>query len=499
MENRKLEEFLQNVKGKNCAVIGVGISNIPLIRWLHKAGAVVTAFDKLPEDDPSITKTREDFASEGIEIKWSLGPDYLDSLMKDKYDYVFKTPKMRFTSPELQVAKNSGSILTTEMELFMNLCPAKIFAVTGSDGKTTTTTLVSELLKKCGYKVWTGGNIGTPLLDKVGEMTPEDMVVLELSSFQLLDSVTSADAAVITNVTPNHLDFHKDYDEYISSKTNIFKYQSPMGSVALNAACDITFKMKDMARGDVSFFALDENVCKREGYSPLRTYAFLDDDGYLVLERGGVKTRLVHKDSILIPGLHNVENYLAASLTVKDYITPEAFGEVATKFGGVAHRIEFIRELDGVKYYNSSIDTSPNRTINTMNALASKNMRGVLICGGADKKCDYTGLGKAILEVSDRIIVYGSNACFIKDILEKESEGKKYEFIELESVEGDVYEFPQTREKVVDMYTKALGKARELAKEGEIVILSPVGTSYDHFRHFEHRGDMFRDLVLGLK
>lgn len=493
MKNKSFEEFKQIINGKKVAVIGVGISNRPLIKWLDKLGAKVTAFDRLDEDDPSISKVKKEFADEGIEISWSLGRDYLDVLMNNDYDYVFKTPKMRYTEPALAAAKTNGSVLTTEMELFMNLCPAKIFAITGSDGKTTTTTLVSELLKAAGHKVWLGGNIGTPLLDQIEYISEDDMVVLELSSFQLLDCVTSADVAVVTNVTPNHLDFHKDYNEYIDAKTNVFKYQSPMGKTVLNAACDITYKMKEQVRGSVSFFALDGMVASRSG-SDLYTKAYVDEEGYLVLASGEEVTRLVKEDEILIPGKHNVENYLAAALATEGFVSKDAFEKVAKNFKGVAHRIEFIRELDGVKYYNSSIDTSPNRTMNTMNALASRGQKGVLICGGADKKCDYTGLGDAILNVSDRIIIYGTNACFVKDILAKEANGRQYEVLEIEG--GDeVYEFPEGRDIVISKYIEALDKARRMAKAGEIVIMSNIGTSYDHFRHFEHRGDMFRDLV----
>lgn len=496
MNNRKFEEFKKSILHKNAAVIGVGISNRPLIKWLARLGAKVTAFDRLEADDPSIVNAMEDFASEGIDIKWSLGKDYLDDLMDFDFDYVFKTPKMRYTEPALAAAKNNGSVLTTEMELFMNLCPAKIFAVTGSDGKTTTTTLISELLKASGYKVWLGGNIGTPLLDQIEYIDSNDMVVLELSSFQLLDCVTSADVAVVTNVTPNHLDFHKDYDEYIGAKTNIFKYQAPTGRVVLNAACDITYKMKDLTRGRVCFFALDESVARRSG-SSLYDYSYLDEEGGICLDTTNGGTTLINEKDILIPGKHNVENYLAAALATSEYVNSDTFAIVAKTFKGVAHRIEFIREKDGVKYYNSSIDTSPNRTINTMNALASRGQKGVLICGGADKKCDYTGLGDAILNVCDRIVVYGTNAQFIKNILEHEANGRSYEFIELEG--GDeVYEFPEGRDIVVAKYTEALGLAEKMAHPGEIVIMSSVGTSYDHFRHFEHRGDMFRDLVNGL-
>lgn len=498
MVNNMLKDFKDSIAGKRAAVIGVGISNRPLIKWLHGLNVKVTAFDRLPEDDPSIVKTKREFESEGIDIEWSLGSDYLDSLMNEPFEYVFKTPKMRYTEPPLIAARNNGSILTTEMELFMNLCPARIFAVTGSDGKTTTTTLISELLKAQGYNVHVGGNIGTPLLDRIEQIREDDMVVLELSSFQLLDSVTSADVAVVTNITPNHLDFHKDYDEYIDSKKNIFKYQAPTGRLVINSACDITYRMKDEARASVSFFALDEAVAGRSGNSKLKTIGFVDDEGFLTIDSPDGRVRLVNEKDIMIPGKHNVENYLAAALAVNGYVTGDSFAHVAKTFKGVPHRIELVRELDGVRYYNSSIDTSPNRTMNTMNALAGRGERGVLITGGADKKCDYTGLGNAILNVCDRIIIYGSNADFIKNILENEASGRHYEIYEIESADGEVWEFENTREAVENKYKEAVSMARSLAREGEIVIMSSVGTSYDHFRHFEHRGDLFKEIVNAL-
>ena len=492
--NKQFVEWKTRIEGKKAAVIGVGISNRPLIKWLVSLGANVTAFDKLNDEDPSIVAVKEEFATEGISIEWSLGDGYLDKLQNDKFDYVFKTPKMRFDIPQLQAAKSNGAVLTTEMELFISLCPCRIFGITGSDGKTTTTTLVSEMLKKAGYKVWLGGNIGTPLLSEVGNMTSEDMVVLELSSFQLLYLVNSVDVAIVTNVTPNHLDFHTDYDEYISSKTNIFRYQSALGKTVLNGSYDITYNMRDLTRGTVMFFAQDRKDTVRNGEESINPRAYIDN-GILTVEENGTETSIIDENEIFIPGKHNAENFLAAISAVWGYVSVDDIVYVAKNFKGVPHRIEFIRELDGVKYYNSSIDTSPNRTMNTMKALKSRGQKGVLITGGADKKCIYTGLGDAILEVCDRIIIYGSNAPFVKDILEKEANGRDYTLIELESTEGDVYEFPNTREKVRSKFVEALNSARELAKPGEIVILSSIGTSYDHFRHFEHRGDMFKELV----
>ncbi|MCR5328766.1 MAG: UDP-N-acetylmuramoyl-L-alanine--D-glutamate ligase [Saccharofermentans sp.] len=493
MTNIKLEEFKKYIKGKKAAVIGVGISNTPLIRWLVSLDCKVTACDKMTDEDPVLKKNIEALSDCSDGIEWSLGESYLTHLREDFYDIVFKTPKMRFETPELAALGEKGSILTTEMELFMNLCPAEIFGITGSDGKTTTSTLTAEILKQAGYKVWLGGNIGTPLLDKVGEIEPSDKVVLELSSFQLLGMNTPVDVAIVTNITPNHLDFHKDYDEYIQAKVNMFRNQGPMGKVVLNAGCDLTYEMKDIARGRVNLFSANKGKVMRTD-TPLYPRAYTED-GRLVYEADGEICDICGTDEIFIPGEHNVENFLAASCAVIDYVKPEDIAYVAKNFKGVPHRIEFIRELDGVRWYNSSIDTSPNRSLNTMNALAARREKGVLICGGADKKCLYSKLGDSILKVCDRIIIYGSNGDLVTDIIAKEAKGRKYEIYRIPDKEGDVYEFPETRDNVVNAYKEAIDKARKWAKPGEIVIMSSIGTSYDHFRHFEHRGDMFRDLV----
>lgn len=496
--NKKLEDFLRFIKGKKAAVIGVGISNRPLICWLKKIGVEVMAFDRLSEDDPSIVKTKADFKELGIEIKWSLGEGYLEPLKTETFDIVFKTPKMRFETEELMTAKSGGAILTSEMELFMDLCPARIYAVTGSDGKTTTTTLVSEILKKGGYKVYLGGNIGTPLLDRIEEITETDKVVLELSSFQLLGMKRSADVAIVTNITPNHLDFHKDYDEYINAKKNVFLSQGPCGRVILNSGCELTYNMKDEARGKVAFFSRDmENI---KGKIPAGfTSAYIGPDGILTVESEGKVIPVIDEKDIFIPGKHNAENFLAAILATIDDVSVEDIVHVAKNFPGVPHRIEFIREINGARWYNSSIDTSPNRTMNTMLALKARGEKGILICGGADKKCDYTGLGDAILDVCDRIIIYGSNYPFVKDIIEKEAKGRPYQLFRIDDDPEDVYEFPEKRQNVIDAFENIISKAIELSKPGEIVIMSSIGTSYDHFRHFEHRGDMFKELVNNIK
>lgn len=475
MVNRKLDEFKNWIKNQRVAVLGVGISNRPLIRFIYHLGAQVTAFDMLEADDPVLEKTRQDFEKEGINLNWSVGTNYLKNLKG--FDLIFRTPKMRPDLKELLNERDRGAVITSEMEVFMELCPAKIFAVTGSDGKTTTTTLISLILKQAGYRVFLGGNIGMPLLDQIESVTESDFVVLELSSFQLSSMRISPDIAVITNVTPNHLDVHKDYQEYIDAKRNIFLYQSFMDRLILNANNYVTRNMVIEARGEVVQFARKE--------TPLEEGAVLIDD-QLCYRHNGELTTVVASSEIVIPGKHNIENYLAAMAATWPYVTPEAIKAVATRFGGVEHRLELIRELDGVRYYNSSIDTSPTRTKAALNALHERKEKVVLITGGKDKKSDYIGLGEAIAQVSQKIILCGENIQQIRENLIQEAPFKGIDPQSLMIIEVPTYE-------------EAVLEARRIAKTGEIIVLSPAGTSYDKFRHFEERGNLFKTLVNALE
>ncbi len=471
----KLTDFKNNIAGAKVAVLGVGISNRPLIRYIHSLGAIITAFDSLDHNDPVLSKTRNEFETEGIIIDWSCGTNYLSSLPNGNFDYIFRTPKLRPDVPEILDAVKNGSILTSEMEVFLALCPARIFAVTGSDGKTTTTTLISEILKQAGYTVHVGGNIGTPLLDRIETVSETDMVVLELSSFQLISMRNRVDVAVVTNVSPNHLDVHLDYDEYIRSKKNIFMTQTYSGRLVLNRDNDITRAMATEARGKTIFFSNEEPDNLNE-FPSLSDHAFIKNGIICYLGNGHI-TEIINSDDILIPGFHNKMNYLAAISAVVPFVDPKHIAEVANHFGGVEHRIELVRTLNGVRYFNSSIDTSPTRTINAMNAMRDRKEHGVLIAGGADKKCSYSGLGKAILEVCDRIILYGDNAEMIEKSLADEGKENSYTIYHSNG------------------YDDAVRLAKSLARTGEIVILSPAGTSYDHFRHFEERGRLFKKLV----
>jgi len=476
----KLNDFKKNMSGTKVAVLGVGISNRPLIRYIHSLGALITAFDSLEPSDPVLSNTIKEFEKEGIIIEWSCGKNYLSGLPDGNFNYIFRTPKLRPDVPEILSAVRNGSILTSEMEVFLALCPARIFAVTGSDGKTTTTTLIYEILKQAGYKVHVGGNIGTPLLDRIENISESDMVVLELSSFQLISMSSRIDVAVVTNVTPNHLDVHLDYEEYIDSKKNIFGAQTYSGSLVLNEDNEITRAMASEARGKIILFSSEEPASLDNPSFSLVDRAFIKN-GFLCYSKNGHVTEIVKSEDVLIPGYHNIMNYLAAISAVMPFVDPEHIAEIARKFGGVEHRIELVRTLNGVRYFNSSIDTSPTRTINTMHAMRDRKEHGVLIAGGADKKCSYLGLGKAILEVCDRIILYGQNSEMIEKALADECEDVKYTVFHSNG------------------YEEAVHLAKSLAHSGEIVILSPAGTSYDHFRHFEERGKLFKNLVSALE
>lgn len=445
------QDFKNEVKGKKIAVIGIGISNRPLIKYLKKAGAEITAYDK---------RTREELGEiygemEKIGINMVLGENYLNSL---DGEIIFKTPGLRFDNPALEKARKNGALVTSEMEIFFEICPSKIIAVTGSDGKTTTTTLIYEILKKSGYTVWLGGNIGTPLLCDAENMKPSDIVVLELSSFQLHTMKKSPDIAVITNITPNHLDMHKDYAEYIDAKKNIMRYQNENGKLVVNASNDVTAKIGKEAKGRLVDFS-----SKTEAYISLKNGEIVRN-GKPVLKISDIK----------IPGMHNVENYMAAIGAVEGIATDEAVLAVAKYFGGVSHRIEFIREQSGVKYYNSSIDSSPNRTINTLKVFDKK---VILIAGGKDKGIPYDELGPSLAEKVKILILIGKTADKIEAALKNCPESSGVKVIRCQT------------------YPEVVKTAQSLAKSGDIVILSPASTSFDMFSNFEERGNLFKKLV----
>lgn len=450
-----LEQFEQNIKGKRVTVVGIGISNLPLIKYLVRLGADVTACDRRTKEDLGKNYTE----LEDLGVKFSLGGDYLKNI---DAEIIFKTPGMRYDVPELVEARERGTVVTSEMEVFFDVCPAHITAVTGSDGKTTTTTLINEFLKRSGYKTWLGGNIGTPLLTRAGEMSAEDRVVLELSSFQLHTMRKSPKIAVITNISPNHLDVHKSYGEYIEAKKNIMLYQNESDILVVNADNEVTNEIGREARGTVRRFSRSD-----------KTADYYIEDGF-ICRRG---EKVLALDNISVPGMHNVENYMAAMAAAEGIASDESIVRTAKEFNGVEHRIEFVREINGVKYYNSSIDSSPNRTINTLRVFEGKPV--ILISGGKDKGIPYDEIGKPISDCVKTLILIGATTGKIEEAV-KNAGGKMPEIIKKDS------------------YEEVVKCAREIARPGDIVLLSPASTSFDMFRNFEERGKLFKELVHGL-
>lgn len=451
----KLDEFKYNVAGKNITVIGIGISNLPLIKYLVSLGANVTACDRRSAEDLGENYTE----LEKLGVKFNLGDGYLNNLSGDM---IFKTPGMRYDVPELLKAKENGSIVTSEMEVFFEVCPSHIIAVTGSDGKTTTTTLIHKMMTDAGYKTWLGGNIGNPLLTDTEKMKENDWVILELSSFQLHTMRKSPEIAVITNISPNHLDMHKDYKEYIDAKKNIMLYQNEGDTLIVNADNQVTADIGKSASGAVKYFSRNDMAD-----------VYLDGN---IIKRGIVE--ILNIKDIKIPGMHNVENYMAAIAAVSGLVSKEVIVNVAKTFGGVEHRIELVRTLDGVKYYNSSIDSSPNRTINTLRVFPNK---VIMIAGGKDKGIPYDEIGPALAEHVKVLILIGATSDKIQEALDAEI-NKTGNGKDIEVIRATSYEY-------------AVNTARSKAHDGDVVLLSPASTSFDMFRNFEERGNLFKKIV----
>lgn len=457
--NKDFKEFKKFIKGKKTAVVGIGISNRPLIDFLVKLGAEVTAFDK---------KYKEQLGNAVVElenkgVKLVLGEDYLDKL--NGFEVIFKTPSMRIDSPALLRAKEEGTYITSEMEEFIKYCPAKIFGITGSDGKTTTTSLIYNMLREEGYNTWIGGNIGTPLFSKIEEIKRDDKVVLELSSFQLMTITEPIEVSLITNISPNHLDIHKNMEEYIDAKKNIFKYGREEDLLVLNKDNEITNSIAIERGGNILQFSIKEKVENGAFYNNGELYIF--------------NKRICNIDEIKLKGMHNVENLLAAFCCVNEDVSIKSMRNVAISFTGVEHRMEFIREINGVKYYNDSIASSPTRTIAGLKAFDKK---VILIAGGYDKKISFEPLAEEGYTYIKSLILLGVTKDKIKKAFEKVMSEK--------GINIPIF--------IVSTLEEAVDKANTITENGDIVTLSPACASFDMFPNFEVRGNRFKEIINNL-
>ena len=462
--NTSVNDFFESVKGKRVAFIGIGTSNLPLIKQFSDKGASVIACDR---------KGFEDLGVNGVKAKkygarLKLGDDYLSDI---DADIVFRSPGTPFYKDELVKLREDGKVLTSEMEVFFDLCPCTAIAVTGSDGKTTTTTIISEFLKAAGKTVHLGGNIGKPLLPEIEEIKPSDFAVVELSSFQLISMRKSPDIAVVTNLAPNHLDIHKDMQEYIDSKKNIVLHQNAFSKAVVNLDNDIANGFSEAVRGQLCKFSVKEK---------LGNGAYLDGTTICYSDYGKV-TKIMDISDIRIPGMHNVENYLAAISAVWGIVDTDTIVKVAKEFGGVAHRAEFVREYRGVKYYNDSIASSPTRT--ALGTLSLYDFKITIIAGGYDKHIPYEPLGPVINDKVKTLILLGDTAPKIEDAVKN----------------ADNYNAGEIKIINVTNMEEAVAAAVENTAEGDIVSLSPASARFGLYRNFEERGNHFKSIVNGLE
>ena len=455
------EEYLDSLQNKTVAVIGIGVSNQPLLKLLLDRGIAVTACDK--KDRESLGIVAEQLEANGCRLR--LGEGYLDDLTED---VIFRTPGMRPDLPQLTAAVERGSALTSEMEVFFEVCPCPKIAVTGSDGKTTTTTIIAELLRRAGKSVHLGGNIGHPLLAETGSMKPDDVAVLELSSFQLMTMTRSPHIAVVTNLAPNHLDVHKDFQEYINAKENIFTHQTAEDIAVFNADNPYTLEEASRAVGRARMFSRQKE---------LEDGVFLRGDA-IIAQHDGAERQVMTTADIKLPGVHNIENYMAAIAAVDGLVPDEVIRDFAREFGGVEHRIELIRTRNGVRWYNDSIASSPSRTIAGLNSFKAK---VILIAGGKDKGISYASLGPVINDRVKLLILCGATAGVIRQSTEQ---APNYEGLEIVDVAD---------------YHEAVALANSRAREGDVVLLSPASTSFDRFANFMERGRVFKDIVNSLE
>ncbi len=460
-KNDQLEKFERELKNKKVAVIGLGVSNIPLIEYLYQKQAKVTIFDNREEEkiDQSIINEIKKY-----KFKYYLGEDSLSNLKG--FDLIFRSPSCLPTKPELLAEKQRGAIVTTEIEQLIKMAPCKVIGITGSDGKTTTTTLTYEVLKNAGYKCYLGGNIGIPLFTRLNEIEPEDIIVLELSSFQLMEMEVSPQIAAITNITPNHLNVHKDYQEYIDAKKNIFTHQDENGILVLNADNEITNGCKSEANGKVILFSSSQKL--ENGY--------IVDDGIIKECNNGIRRHIISAKDIKLKGIHNYQNICTTLALTKTLVDTDKAIDTIKEFSGVHHRLELVRTLDGVEWYNDSASTTPTRGISALNAIDKEI---VLIAGGADKNLDYTPIAKPIVEKVKKLILIGQTATKIYDAVKKELENQNKQL--------DIH--------MCETFKQSIDLAKRLAKPGQVVLFSPASTSFDMFKDMYDRGDKFRDEV----
>ncbi len=462
MYNSKLEEFKRYIRNRKVAFIGIGISNIPAMKYLSKLGANVTGFDK---------KTYQQLGDiclelESMGIQLSLGEKYLDGLVG--FDVIFRSPTVRPDIIQIQRELNMGAVLTSEIEMVMQMCPGKIIGITGSGGKTTTSTLIYNMLKEQGVNCYLGGNIGTPLFDKIDEMEENSIVVLELSSFQLLTMKKSPHIAVITSLAPDHLDVHTSLEEYYEAKTNIFKYQNENDILVLNYDNDILKEYIQQAKGKVKLYSKNTKLDN----------GIILDDGKVKIASNKVRRHVIDTSQIRMVGKYNVMNLCAAILATEGIVSIENVIKVAESFAGVHHRMEFVAQKNGVKYINNSIASSPIKAITSIEDIEEKI---ILLAGGYDKHVGFEEFATTIINKVKTVLLFGETKEKIRDAIAQKLEGLQQP--------SDI--------KIImcNNFEGAVKNAIQIANSGDVVVLSPGCASFDEFKNYQERGNKFKEII----
>ena len=454
----KFYEFKQDLMKKKIAVIGLGVSNIPLIKYLAKLGCDITLFDKRDWD---LFSDEVKSLVDSYKLEVSLGDNYLEKLVG--FDVIFRSPSCLPTCEYLVKERDRGAYITTEIEEVIRYARGHIIGVTGSKGKTTTTSIINHILTHLGYHTYLGGNIGIPLFDKLDSIDNDDIVILELSSFQLMGMRVSPEVAVVTNISPDHLDVHASYQEYIEAKKSIFLNQDKSGCVILNHDDNIVSKFSSEALGHVKYFSCEY----------IKDCYYLDGDKIKYNHEVVIDT-----NKILLRGVHNYLNICAALNAIRDYINVdnETLEKIVAKFTGVSHRLEFVREIDGVKWYNDSASTTPDKSIAGITAFSEP---VVLIAGGYDKNIPYDSMADAVIEHVSKLILFGDTKNKIYDAVMKEVKARNSDL--------QVY--------VLDSLEEVIDVAKRVSVPGEIVLFSPASASFDMFKNAYQRGDIFKKIV----
>lgn len=465
--NEKLELFKMSISGKKIAILGIGRSNIPAITFLHNLGAKISVRDKSKE---ALEKCKE---LQNLDIEFILGENYLSNL--EKFDYILRTPGIKPFLKEIEDAVKKGVKLTSEIELLLDLSPCKVIGITGSDGKTTTTTLISKFLEKQGYTVWLGGNIGKSIFADIEKMTKKDIIVLELSSFQLMTLKKSPNISVITNISPNHLDYHRSFEEYILSKANIFLKQGKNDTLILNFDDQYTEKYLYI----ISNNKIQSNILEFSVKGKVSKGTYFENES-IFYNNGNNIIKICSKSDIKLIGIHNIANICAAISAVKDLVDINSIKGVLNTFFGVEHRMEFVKEINGVNYYNDSIASSPTRTIAGLKSFEEK---VILIAGGYDKHIPYDIIGEYILDKVKLLLLVGNTSNKIKEAVVKEAESRNLNLNEI----LEIKEFNNLKDCVV--------YAKEKAVKGDNIVMSPASASFDMYKDFEERGNYFKEIV----